>query len=79
MLYDSRTVKKYHLADGCPGKICAQDPNNEPVSIADEVPFEIPDSWEWVRLGNIGDWGSGATPSRTKPEYYDGNPVPISK
>ena len=27
--------------------------NNEPVSIADEVPFEIPDSWEWVRLGDI--------------------------
>ncbi len=23
---------------------------NEPVCIADEVPFEIPDSWEWVRL-----------------------------
>ena len=27
--------------------------NNDPVSIADEVPFEIPDSWEWVRLGDI--------------------------
>ena len=26
---------------------------NEPVCIADEVPFEIPESWEWVRLGNI--------------------------
>ena len=26
---------------------------NEPVCIADEVPFEIPDSWEWVRLGEI--------------------------
>lgn len=25
----------------------------EPVCIADEVPFEIPESWEWVRLGNI--------------------------
>ena len=25
---------------------------NEPVCIADEVPFEIPESWEWVRLGN---------------------------
>ena len=26
---------------------------NEPVCIADEVPFEIPDSWEWVRLSKI--------------------------
>ena len=26
---------------------------NEPVCIADEVPFEIPDSWEWVRLIEI--------------------------
>ena len=41
--------------------------------IDDELPFEIPESWEWVRLGNIGDWGSGATPSRTNPEYYDGS------
>ena len=22
-------------------------------SLADEVPFDIPDSWEWVRFGNI--------------------------
>ena len=26
---------------------------NEPVCIADEVPFEIPESWEWVRLGSV--------------------------
>ena len=26
---------------------------NEPVCIADDVPFEIPDSWEWVRLKNL--------------------------
>ena len=32
---------------------------NEPVCIADEVTFEIPDSWEWVRLGNICDMYTG--------------------
>ena len=26
---------------------------NEPVCIADEVPFEIPNSWEWVRWGTL--------------------------
>ena len=26
---------------------------NEPVCIADEVPFDIPESWEWVRLEAI--------------------------
>ena len=26
---------------------------NEPICIADEVPFDIPESWEWVRLGEI--------------------------
>ena len=41
--------------------------------IDDELPFEIPETWAWIRLGSIGDWGSGATPSRTHPEYYDGS------
>ena len=26
---------------------------NEPVCIAEEVPFDIPETWEWVRLGEI--------------------------
>lgn len=33
--------------------------NNEPICIAEEVPFDIPDSWEWVRLGNIINISSG--------------------
>lgn len=38
----------------------------------DEKPFDIPESWMWVRVGDCGSWGSGATPSRTHLEYYDG-------
>ena len=26
---------------------------NEPVCIADEVPFDVPDSWEWCRLKDV--------------------------
>lgn len=29
--------------------------------------------WENVRLGTIGDYKSGGTPTRGKPEYFEGN------
>ena len=29
-------------------------------SLADEVPFDIPNSWEWVRLGNISSYAETA-------------------
>ncbi|MBO7381528.1 MAG: restriction endonuclease subunit S, partial [Neisseriaceae bacterium] len=32
--------------------------------------FEIPNSWAWVKLGEIGIWKSGSTPSREKSEFY---------
>ena len=38
----------------------------------DEVPYEVPSGWKWVRLGEIGDWGAGATPNRKEPSYYGG-------
>ena len=41
--------------------------------IDDEISFEIPQSWCWVRLGNIGDWGSGSTPAKGRSDYYGGN------
>ena len=40
--------------------------NNEPVSIADEVPFEIPDSWEWVRCSSLGEIVRGSGIKRTE-------------
>ena len=45
----------------------------DPVCIEEQMPFEIPDSWQWIRLATVGDWGSGATPSRTHLEYYGGD------
>lgn len=39
----------------------------------DEVPFDIPESWKWVRLGEIGSWSAGATPSRSNPDFYGGD------
>ena len=41
--------------------------------IDDEIPFEIPQGWEWCRLGSIGDWGAGATPAKGVSAYYGGN------
>ena len=39
---------------------------NEPVSIADEVPFEIPESWEWVTLKTIATSELGKTLDKAK-------------
>lgn len=38
----------------------------------DEKPFDIPENWIWMRVGDCGSWGSGATPSRANSEYYGG-------
>ena len=37
--------------------------DNEPVCIEDELPFEIPESWEWVRLGNAYNIVMGQSPN----------------
>ena len=39
----------------------------------ENVPFEVPENWEWQKLGDIGTWQSGATPSRLNKDYYGGD------
>jgi type I restriction enzyme S subunit len=53
------------------GKIkrSAQLPEIKP----EEIPYAIPESWEWVRLNEFGIWKSGSTPSRTNKSFYDGD------
>ncbi|MEI0539818.1 restriction endonuclease subunit S [Brachyspira pulli] len=41
------------------------------VCIDDELPFEIPDSWVWVRFNNIVSYSMGKTPPRKENEYWD--------
>ena len=38
-----------------------------------EAPYELPEGWKWCRLGEVADWGSGGTPSRKNPKYYQGS------
>ena len=52
------------------GKI-KKDKPLPPIS-EDEIPFPIPPTWKWVRLGEIGSWGAGATPNRSNHKYYNG-------
>lgn len=43
------------------------------LDITELIPFEIPNSWTWARMGQIGDWGAGSTPQRSNQDYYGGN------
>ena len=38
-------------------RIDAKGRESEPACIEDEIPFDIPDSWEWARLGSLCDFG----------------------
>ncbi|WP_276667583.1 restriction endonuclease subunit S, partial [Thalassolituus oleivorans] len=52
------------------GKIKKQKPLPE---ITDqEKPFELPDGWEWGRVGELGTTSTGKTPSTAKPEFFNG-------
>jgi len=42
---------------------------SEPI---DEVPFELPEGWEWCRLGEIGEIIGGGTPQTSVEEYWNG-------
>ncbi|KGA33271.1 restriction endonuclease [Pectobacterium brasiliense] len=51
------------------GKIKKRKPL--PVISNEEKPFELPQGWEWCRIIEIAQVGTGATPSRDNPDYWN--------
>ena len=64
-LYRQIQAEKHRLIKE--GKIKKEKPL--PEIAEDEIPFEIPESWKWVRLSTIGITQTGNTPSKSHPEY----------
>ena len=44
--------------------------------IDEEIPFEIPQGWEWCRLVEVGKTETGTTPSKSHPEFF-GDYIPF--
>ncbi|MFQ1804381.1 restriction endonuclease subunit S [Aeromonas veronii] len=58
------------------GKI--KKPKALPEISEEDKPFELPEGWEWQRLGAIGFTQTGGTPSKSSQEYF-GNDIPFIK
>lgn len=65
-LYQQIQAEKQLLVKS--GKIKKEKPLPEITS--DEIPFDIPDSWKWVRLSEVGFTQTGNTPKKAFPEYF---------
>ena len=69
----SKLLKRIQAEKGkliAEGKIRKSQPS--PKVTEQERSFDLPCGWDWVRLGQIGDWGAGATPLRRVSSYYGG-------
>ena len=68
-LFEEGKIKKKDLDIS----IVSQGDDN---SYYEEVPYKIPENWEWVKLGSIGIWNSGATPPKANCSYYSSATIP---
>ena len=61
-------AQKEQLIKG--GKIKKEKPL--PPTTQDEIPYDLPQGWQWIRLGELGITTTGTTPSTNKPEFFGG-------
>ena len=57
-------------------KFYEQIGEQKPLCIETELPFEIPESWEWVRLKSLGEIIGGGTPKSNVDEYWINGTIP---
>lgn len=43
---------------------------------SEKIPYELPEKWEWIRIEDITDIGTGSTPLKSKNEYYEDGSIP---
>lgn len=55
-------------------KTAKENKKVEPIT-EDALPFDIPDSWEWIRFGELVSYNMGKTPPRAEAQWW-GNDVP---
>ena len=60
------------------GKIKRSKKSTSDTPHYENVPFEVPETWEWVRLDSIGDIVTGSTPPKDNKELYGGH-IPFYK
>ena len=48
----------------------------EPACIDEQLPFDIPDSWVWVRLFSLGEIVGGGTPKTDVKSYWNNGDIP---
>ena len=70
-LYAQIQKKKAKLIEV--GKIKKEKPLSE---ISDEVPFEIPKNWKWIRFNELGVFGGGKTPSMSNSAFWTDGIIP---
>lgn len=47
-----------------------------PEIIEDEIPFDIPESWKWYRIGELFNIVNGFTPLKSNPEFWTDGDIP---
>lgn len=50
--------------------------NGDTKCIQDDIPYDIPRSWTWARLGTICEVRNGSTPRRDNPDFWKNGSIP---